>query len=104
MKGLPLPVSEIIEINLEHLNANHPGITARGRERLAQKIDKINRDIAKCSIEINGQDYDGETPQFNNPFPNNKTLHQANGSFSESEGVPLIWRTLDNALHLEVIM
>lgn len=76
-------------------------INTNPETRYGLKIAKINRDILKCSIEVNGQDWDGEVKQFLNPFPDRKANYECLGSVLDND-TPQIYRTLDNTLQLEV--
>ena len=101
-------VAEFFERQLHQLD--DIGIRINPEGRLARRIDKLNADIRKCSVELNGQDWDGNVQQFKNPFPNKKTIHQSNASVN-ANGNPsaatyrnkvATWRRADNSCYLEV--
>ena len=96
-----MSIGEHIERKLHLLDGVK--VNADAASRSGAKIDRLNRNIQKCSCEVNGQDWDGQKQQFDNPFPQKKVLHQANGS-AQLENEPLIWKTFDNSLQLEVIL
>lgn len=97
-------ISDCIEANLHKLD--NVFINTNPETRLGQKIDKLNRDIQKCSCEVNGQDWDGDVNQFHNPFPDKPVTYQSNGSLADlqAQGIPLVWKTFDESLHLELIL
>jgi len=68
-------IAEFIEGKLKRFNSEHAGVKNVaanpdcGIERVARTIDKLNADIAKMAVEINGQDFDqNRVPRFPNNF------------------------------------
>jgi hypothetical protein len=79
-------ISEIIEAGLERLNTAHPGVST-GRARSGHSIDKLNRNLEKISVELDGKDFDSaKVAQIPNCFKKQ----------------PLVWQCLGSDIALEV--
>jgi len=97
-------IADVIECNLHKLD--NCFVRANREERTGAAIDRINHLTSQCACEVNGVDFDPDnvTP-MNNPFAKPALKYQSNASLSEKcDGVPLVWRTINNSLHLEVIL
>jgi hypothetical protein len=93
-------ISDCIEANLHKLDNTF--IKINREHRLSKTIDDLNKKVSQCSCEINGMEFNGHTIEpIPNPFAR-KTFLESNASIKESNSAPMIWRTMDNSLHLEV--
>jgi len=100
-----MSISEVIEANLHKLDNRF--ISVNNAHRLGDKIAAFNKNISRCSCEVDGKIMDGKDIEpMANPFARKNLIKfQCEGSISESlKNSPLTWRTLDNSCVLELTL
>lgn len=94
-----MSIAEIIKNRLHSLDNKF--IAVPKSHGVGTAIDKLNKKVSQCSVEIDGISYDGRTTKpIDNPFFKAKPMLQSNASVN----TPLVWRTVDGSLALTVIL
>lgn len=104
-------MSNLADILQRHLAQKFKGKTVsvpNGANKISERINDLNKQVSQCSCEIVTKDgtfdFDGASmDKINNPFSDNKPMLTSNASLRDC-GEPLIWKTLDDSCHLELIL